>query len=289
MYNEELKNDEYIYFGETREFTRGLGDTILLTACIREINKKFPNKKIIVRTLGPKCVFDNNPRIFKVEDGICGSEHGIRTYGIHQDSIPDGGGYFHIDENAKFSLSGHFIERKCKYFGINNPDIRPEIFISEKESEIAKETLKMLSPDKPSIVLCKNSTEYRRDWTLNNWINVVDMLNRKYNVFQVEENIKYDKLTGLPTRIMETVPNARQELRGLEIRKLMAILSVCKKYIGTNTGIMPMATAFGNDNIIFMHRSYGGDEAWMFPQNTHFFENQSLLDVKDLIYKKWIL
>lgn len=279
---------EFIYCGETNPDTTGLGDSVLVTAMIKAINKKYPNKKIIVRLPGPKTPFLNNPRIHRIEDGICGEEQGVQTFGKTIQQI-GGDGYYYLDENGSKRLADrHHTTNKCKWFGIENANPTPELFISEEESRIAGATLRLLCGEKPAIFLCRNSTMPQRDWTQEGWIEVVNLLNKKYDVFQIEETIRYDKLTRMPERIMTTVPNARQEFRGYEPRKLMALMSVSKRYLGVNTGFMPIATAFGSDNIIFADNRCAGDETWLFPQNTHIWNFHSITEILNIVKEKWI-
>ena len=277
---------EYIYFGETTTKTHGLGDGVLLTAVVREINKKYPDKKIILRTVGPKEIYENNPRIHRVEHGVCGEDVGIQTFGIPIDSVI--GGYFHLNKYGTVNRRGHFIDQKCAWFGIENADITPELFVSEKETLAAQKTLELLSGTKPVIMFCKSSTVPDREWTIEGWINIIDMLKDKYDVYQLEETIRYDFYSGMPTRIMDTIPNARQELRGLPIRKLIAIMSLSKKYLGVNTGLMPIASAFSYDNIIYMKRNSAGDASWIFPKNNHFWEDWTVEQVQELVKEKWL-
>lgn len=280
---------EFIYCGETNPDTTGLGDVVLVTAMVKAINKKYPEKKIIVRLPGPKTPFINNPRILRIEDGVCGEEHGVQTFGKTIEQI-GGDGFYYLNENGdKRPADRHHTTNKCRWFGIENANPTPELFISEHEKFIAEATLKMLCGNKPSIFLCRSSTMPQRDWNQDGWVKAVDLLNTKYDVFQIEETVRYDKKTQMPERLMPTVPNARQEFRGYETRKLMALMSVSKRYFGVNTGFMPIATAFGLDNIVFADNRCAGDGTWLFPQNTHIWNFHSLSEIMEIIKNKWMV
>jgi hypothetical protein len=246
---------------------KGVGDSILLTAVAREIKKKHPNSLITVKTTARKDIFENNPNIFCCEEGL----------------IPNG-----IDTGT-----GHYIERKCRFYGIENPELKGDIFFTEKEIKVAKETLKLLSGEKPTVMFCFNSTDKRRNWEKENWEKIVNVLNKKYDVYQLEENIHYHRLqeneemNGMPV-IFEAVNGARQELRGLDLRKVSAIMSISKKYLGTNTGFMHIATCFSNDNFVFMHRGFAGIEEWIYPKNRNFWEYESVDYVIEKIKKEWL-
>jgi ADP-heptose:LPS heptosyltransferase/glycosyltransferase involved in cell wall biosynthesis len=229
----DLITDEFIYLGDHIPVP-GIGDSILHTGVIREVNKKFPDKKIILRTMAESDAFESNPRIFKIE----------RELLPHPIDIP----------------TGHYMEQKCRYYGIDNPEIRGEIFITDKEKAVAEETLQILSGDKPAIMFCFNSTNPQKNWHAENWTKIVEALKPKYDVYQIDQTIHYSRAKDRPEEfgrpvIYPTIPNARQELRNAAggIRKMMALMSVTKKYLGVNTSFMNIASCFGDDNIVFQH------------------------------------
>lgn len=265
-----LPNDafaEYVAVGEFEPTTHGVGDGLIITAVIREVNKKYPNRKILVKSMSSEDIFINNPRIYKFERG----------YWPSINFFPHGRW-----------RNKHQALNLFDTYGITSTDIRPEIFITEKEESVARKTLHLLSPDRPSIMFCRNSTVPERDWDDDKWFAVIEMLNKKYSVFQMEEAIRYDFDTGEPTRVMKTVPNARQELRGIPLRKAFALMSITKKYLGVNTGWMHAAAAFGYDNYVFLHRGIAGDPHWLYPENKNFFENEPLDFVLHKIKNDWM-
>jgi ADP-heptose:LPS heptosyltransferase len=264
----DLRSD-VVPVGEGESTTHGLGDGLLLTAVIREIAKKYPEKKVAVKTLSPKEVFENNPHVSSFENdywkGVNFWPKG-RWRGMHQ------------------------IKNLCETYGVyltDTSDIRTEIFLSESEINTAQLTLAALSPDKPSIMFCPNSTVPERDWDTDKWEQLVEMLNEKYSVFQIDENIRYNWDTGAP-RVMRTIRNARQELRGQPVRRIFALMSLSKKYLGVNTGWMAAATAFGFDNYVFMHTAIAGDPHWIFPNNKNFFQYESFDAIKQKIKSDWM-
>jgi ADP-heptose:LPS heptosyltransferase/glycosyltransferase involved in cell wall biosynthesis len=229
----DLISDEYVVIGDHMDVP-GLGDTILNTAVVREVNKKFPDKKIILKVLCDTAPYENNPRIHRIEKGLI----------PHPIDIP----------------TGHYIEQKCRYFGIDNPDIKGEIFITDKERAVAEDTLKILSGARPTIMLCANTSSQSKDWPKENWVKIVEVLSEKYDVYQIEQHIRYSKSVDRPEEnghpfINMTIPNARQELRNAAggLRKIMAIMSLSKRYIGMATGFINIAACFGENNIVLQH------------------------------------
>jgi len=251
----------------------GIGDAVIWTAVAREIKKVKPKCKIYLHSHSPLDMFANNPNF---------------------DSITPDNNPVHLP-----GTGGHHIQMKCKSFGITNPELKGEFFLTPKELEIGQAYIQLLSPDKPIILFAKNSKSKLRDWQLNYWEEIVDMLNARYAVFQIDESIGYygkgsfgehvlnDSRYGMPF-LYDTVKNARQELRNIPIRHLIILASVAKGYLGTNTGAMHIVTAFSYDNIIFMNSHEGGEEGWIYPQNTHFWEYHTLEQVKEIVASKWL-
>lgn len=245
---------------------RGVGDSVILTALVREVHKRWPELPIAIVTRGPKEVFLNNPYITEVYDGTIGH------------SLDLG--------------SGHYITRKCRYFGISDPELHGELYFTDKERNIARETLKLLSPDKPTIMFCQNSTDNRRNWTRDNWTAVIDALSPWYDVYQIEQKIHYhrfeptDPSDGLPC-VYDTVLNARQELRNLDLRHAMALQCVSGKYLGSNTGFIHIAQCFGTDNAMFAHTKFAGDTEWLYPEAYNFFEDAKVEDVIQKLIEMW--
>jgi len=263
------ENSDRVYIGENEPTTRGLGDGVLLTGVIREINLKYPDKKIIVKTQSPKEVFMNNPRIAEVHDG----------WWEDLELWPKG----------RWRAPIHQVKNLCETYGIYTENINAEIFLTEHEALVAKKTLELVSPDKPAIMFCRNSTDPNRDWTDEAWFKIIEMLNKKYNVFQIDESIRYDHRTGGMPRVMSTISNARQELRGLPIRNIFGLMYHSRKYLGTNTGWMACATAFGNDNFCYMYDpKMWGAFHWVFPRNNNIFLEDPFEQTMARIKEAWM-
>lgn len=245
---------------------KGVGDGCILTALIREFNIKYPTIPIVLRTKGPKDVFLNNPRIYKMEDNLINHS---------------------VDLGA-----GHYITRKCRYFGIENPELKGELFFTPKELNIARETIKLLSGTKPVVIFCQNSTDNRRNWTREAWEAAIDIMSPQFDFYQVEQKIHYhrfepdDPCDSLPC-LYDTVRNARQELRNGELRKIMALQAVTKRTLTSNTGFYHIGMSVG-DVACFLHTKYaGGDGEWTYPQAYNFFEDSDPTVVSNTILERW--
>jgi len=246
----------------------GIGDGVILTALAREIHKKWPDWNIKIKTKGPKWMFENTPYIKEVEHGLIGHCLDIGH--------------------------GHYIERKCRTFGIESPELRGSLYFTPHELLVATKTFDILRRgDRQPIIFCQNSTDNRRNWTRDNWAALIDALSPKYDVYQVEQVIHYNRFEpGNPDdqlpNLYDTVPNARQELRNLDLRRVAALQSISKKYLGSNTGFMHIAMCFGDDNFIHMHHQYGGNDEWLYPQANNFWEDATLDAVINTMQAKWL-
>jgi hypothetical protein len=255
---------DWLPVGENEPKTHGVGDTLLISSVVREISQRYPDKKIIVKTRGPKEIFYNNPRVYRVEHGYWGEyefwPHG-RWRGMHQ------------------------IQNLCESYGIHNADITPELFISDKERMVAEKSLQMLTGGKPAIMFCGAATHPERNWDNNKWADLIAMLSRKYEVFQMEETLRYDFESGDITEIYPAIPGARQELRGFGLRKLFAMMSVSRKYLGVNTGWMVAGCAFGYDNYTVLQNK---TPFWMFPRNKNFVKEDDYATIRKTIEEDWM-
>ncbi len=248
----------------------GIGDSVIFTALARELKQRWPDHEILMYTDGPRVVFENNPLINQVITGI----------------IP-----CNIDKGE-----GHFITKKCRFFGIDNPLLKGEIYLTEQEIRWAKRTLELVSNDKPAIIMCQNSTGSDRNWTRDNWEAVVETLNPYYNIFQIEQKIHFARWgdghpdNGMPF-LYDTVRNARQDLRNFDLRRIMGLQSVAGKYLGPNTAFYHIARCFDNDSFTFMHRKHAGTNEWLYPESStfsHFFEDENVNSVINRIKDRWI-
>ena len=261
---------EYIVTGDHLAHI-GVGDILTLTAVIREVNGAYPDKKIIVKIVGDKSCFLNNPRIFEIKD----------------EPLP---------QPQNEAVGGHYIRKKCLWFGVEPASYRTELFIDDDEFKEAQNTISGLSQEKPVVMFSPNSRDARRDWTPENWEKLVNVVNSKYDVYQIdriEQNAPvWDALAGnLPataTDPQRTIPGARQELRGVEWRKAMALMKVSGKYLGTNTGFLPMANAFGADHFVFHDTRFVNPSEWEYPDNHNFYQTDSIESVIDDIKKHWL-
>jgi ADP-heptose:LPS heptosyltransferase len=259
-----LFDGKYINIGEPPETIGGIGDALLFTGLAREIKNKYPNYPIKVSLSSCGFLFENNPNVDLFENGS-----------INQ-SINVGG--------------GNYLLRKCRFFGIDNPELRCQMFFSQKEIDLANKTISLLSGNRPTIMFCANSAWSGRNWIVEEWVKIIDILKVKYDIFQLENTIYYGKANeSIVPVVFETIPGTRQELRNLDIRKIAAIMSLSKKYIGIDTAFSHLATCFGNDNYIYYIDHPEHYPNWSYPSNKNFIQNNFDTNALiDSIQKDWM-
>lgn len=98
----------------------GLGDVVLVTGLIRELNEKFPQLEIHVRVPRYTEVFMFNPR--------------VREIGYGQ------------GENSESNISGHYLLKLCDWFGLPCERLYGELYPSKQEKRIAAQ---MFNSDRP--------------------------------------------------------------------------------------------------------------------------------------------
>ena len=260
-------NLDHIEIGDHMDH-RGVGDVLTLTSVIREVNQKYPDKKIIVKTTGDKSCFLNNPRIAEIRHEL-------------------------LDHSIDAPVTGHYIKKKCAWFGIDNPTYRNELFLTEMELWQASAVIKQLSNNKPVVLFSPNSSDRRRDWTPENWQTIVELVSSKYDVYQIDRPTHNyeDAKRGIFRDTQEpnrTIAGARQELRGIEWRKAMALMEVSGKYLGTNTGFLPMANAFGSNHFVYQDSRFVNPSEWEYPDNHNFYEFTDIDNVKFDIERYWL-
>jgi len=264
-------NSEFIEIGDHMAH-RGVGDVLTLTSVIREVNQKYPARKIVVKTLGDKSCFLHNPRIHEIKNEL-------------------------LDHPIDAPIPGHYILKKCSFFGIQDPSYRNELFISEEEGAEARSLIKELSGDRSVILFAPNSSDRRRDWTVDGWNALLEAVSEKYDVYQVDRQTHNSEDAkrgifpeGKPEDIEpeRTFLQARQELRGVDWRKAMALMKVSGKYLGTNTGFLPMANAFGSEHFVFHDTRFVNPSEWEYPDNINFYETNRIETVIRHIKNHWL-
>lgn len=204
-------------------YDAGIGDSFLVGAVAREIKKKYGPKFIIVNGCHHE-IFLNNPNVNQTGNAYRGID-----LNYHRPQI----------------FRGNFIRDMCRRLGINNPENKVDLFITEDEVRWAKEKAKDYSH--PFITIQTEAGGFSADrklWDVEKWIELVKMLSRRFTLIQ---------LGGKQDRVIPgTVP-----LSGvLTIRQSAALIQQAQLHIGLVSSLMHVSNAMNTKAIIL----FGGFE-----------------------------
>ncbi len=202
-------------------FSSAIGDSLLLSSVLPHVRKKYPDKKIIVKTSKPE-LFLNNP-------------------------YPDWVTSRHIKTTKKFIRPKYHIWpdktesvylQMMQYFGFNFEGT-PEIYLSEKEINSVREEF-----DFDYIAVCPTGKQgfcgNRKEWGFDKFQKVVNSF----------PQIKFVQI-GLEN---DTLLDNVIDRRGKNIRYPGAIIKNSLFFFGLEGGLMHIAKAVGKRAVII----YGG-------------------------------
>jgi len=164
------------------EINGGIGKSIMATAVVKGIKKKYPEREVLVITAYPM-VFLNNPLVHKVFTfGAC-------PY-FFDDFVKDKNVKFFCDEPYKsegyLKQEKHLIESWSDILDIES-EIQPELFINPLEQN---ETMKKYAGNKPMLLFqpfggpVVQGYSWNRDIPYHQAQEIVNKLSSNYNVIQ---------------------------------------------------------------------------------------------------------
>ena len=210
----------------------GLGKSILGTAMVKIIKKRYKNSKLIVVTGHPD-VFLNNPLVDQVYE-----LHQIG--GFYLRYIKDQDCKLFIAEPYKhsdfFATDNQLIRTWCKTFGLSYGGEQPEIFLTKPELEYFSPFYKM---DKPILAIHTNgghkSQSYNYSWTRDIPEPIVlDIINHYKKDYSIV-HIKQEK--------QRVYPNTLQALDGY--RSIAILLQLSKKRLLIDSFAQHLSAAMG--------------------------------------------
>lgn len=252
-----LEGIQDIYIGNYTP-VNGLGDAIILTAVIRELNIKYPTARLHVLTCGPGEIFNNNYRISSLEHGYVACE------------IED------------WPAAEHQVTHKLRLYDIKPNSLRGEIFFTNEEIAVAQ---KALRTDKPAILVCNNGASPKQNISMETLDYIIKGLSLTFNVYQIESKA-YQRPMGEGIKINSTIHSALQDLRPLPLRIKLALLSLVKRYVGIDTGFMHAAHCFGN-SFVYINKNLDSHATWVYDEDTKFYSDTNKDKLIAQITDKW--
>lgn len=162
----------------------GIGKHIAATAVAENINKNYPDRKLIVICAYPE-VFLNNPFVYRVYRSHT-AQYFYEDFIKNKDTIFLGNEVY--QSNEYIVENKHLIEAWCNMFGLKYANENPRLFLNYPE---AHENANKFNRQKPTLLLQTNGGMTGRSY---NWArdlpeflvkNLIDKLKDKYHIFHI--------------------------------------------------------------------------------------------------------
>ncbi|MFT5822554.1 MAG: ADP-heptose:LPS heptosyltransferase [Crocinitomix sp.] len=237
----------------------GLGDGIIMTIVLKELRRKEPDAKIIVR--GKKRfqgLYLNNPSIdkFTILDWRTIPFDFFRVVfkfdkSIYLDGDPD---------STVFRADRHIHTRKimAQQLGIELRDRSAEVIIVQEEDQWAKEKLSQY--ESPVIIQITSRSSSNQNWPIENWNELIKKMPH-INFIQI----------GIENE--DVVKGAINFLGKTTIRESMALLKNAPTFISVDSFINNASNAFNTFGVVLFGPS--SPKNWGYVKNTNLYQKTS--------------
>ena len=239
----------------------GLGGYLMWTPLAREVNKMTGGAKVLpVETNGNfikiihSPIFENNPHMcqdFEEKSYLLPISFNNPSTNYCKSDTP---------EKAIQRHDKHIIHQICEHYGINNAELKCEIFLSEAEITNAANLLKDVDGDFITIdPHTKDEYTVNKRYPFQKWQNVVDKVRNNSEIKIIQIGNKTDQVlegvidfTGITT-----------------FRQAAAIISHAVLHVGPEGGLMHAANAVGTKSVILI-------TGFLHPRMTCYKENSNI-------------
>ena len=247
----------------------GLGGYLTWTAAAREICERVPGSKVLPVEMHGQLmrpvvseIFYNNPRITQklTEEN--------NQYCIPMILNNPSANYCKQDlpTHAVHRYDRHIIEQICEVYGINDPKLKCELYLTEGEKQVASIVGEAFSSGKYIVIEPQSNDEYscNKVYPIEKWQKVADDLNNMgLNVVQVGRKTDSKKLKGVSDLTGQT-----------SFRGASAIIANADLFVSSEGGLMHAANAVQTKSVIV----YSG---FISPVMTGYSENTNIWVGKD--------
>ena len=244
----------------------GLGDAVLLTPTLKALKEKYPGRKTEILCLERhKPIFLNNPHIDSLIDTSFRRHpfHWVmRQIGLMQYNTPD-----YSRTNPSISYSKGIIEVIAEIFGVTLVDKKVQLFLTDSELASGQEIISAYERPvtfNPYAVCSKN-----KEWDTSKWEELIRTTS-EYQFLQL----------GLRK---EPLIKGAVDLRGLPVRRSMAVIRYSLFYAGVDSFLNHVATAMNTPAIILFGAS--SPEVFGHDQNINIVKRSWCAPCIDLIAK----
>ena len=247
----------------------GLGGYLCWTAAAREICERVQGSKVLPVEMHGQLmrpivseIFFNNPRIAQ------NLSESNNQYCIPMILNNHSANYCKHDEptHAVHRYDKHIIEQICEVYGIEDPKLKCELYLTEDEIQIANLVSEAFSNKKYVVIEPQSNDEYsiNKVYPIEKWQKIADDLNSMgLNVVQVGRGTSTKKLKGISDLTGQTT-----------FRSASAIIASADLFVSSEGGLMHAANAVETKSVIV----YSG---FISPVMTGYTENTNIWVGKD--------
>ena len=186
------------------------GDALISANVIRCIKEQYPELRI-------NCITPH-PELIRLDP--------------HIDSINQKEAFYSFDSTyweliVRKEKSQNIIEHNMLRLGIEQYDYKADYYLSEEEKEWAKHKTSQF--DKPILAICTKSKEPVKNWSISNWLELIENLKSNFSIIQLGDNRE------------PSFENVHRYGGKLSMRESAAILSKAKYFIGPDSLLMHIA------------------------------------------------
>lgn len=246
----------------------GLGGYLTWTAVAREIcnssgiKKVFPFEQhgMLIKTIKTS-IFDNNPFIQQHYD----SE--VLAFPMQLNNAATNYCKQDTPQKAVHRHDKHIIEQICEFYGIKNPSLKCELYLTQQEKSVAEQLLNSFGiADNFVVIEPQSNDEYtvNKLYSLQKWQTVADELTKLgQTVVQIGRSTE--------TQVLSNVINLTGKTN---FREAAAIISKSKLFVSSEGGLMHASNAVGKKSVILF-------TGFIHPRMTGYPENKNIWIGKD--------
>ena len=240
----------------------GLGGYLMWTAAGREISKVTNLKILPIESHGSAIkmidseVFYNNPHFIQPGEKF--------SYAFPLVLNNPQTNYCKKDtpEKAIHRHDKHVIAQICEAYGIKDPDLKCELFLTSQELSVVNDILLNILENDYVVIEPHSKTNYtpNRLYPLEKWQEVVDSLSKYISVVQIGQ--KTD----------EVLENCIDLTGSTTFREAAGLIQNAKMFIGSEGGLMHVANAMNTVSLIIV-TGYQHPKMTCYPENINMWIN----------------
>ena len=153
----------------------------------------------------------------------------------------------------------HCVKQICEYYGVRDPELRCEIFLTDKEEARVEELTSDL-PDRFVVVEPHSKKDYtpNKEYSFDKWQKIVNTVSKYVRVVQIGNKKE---------RILDNVVDL---VGKTSFREAAGIIGKSCLFMSTEGGLVHAATAMDTKSLVVM-TGFGDPKLWSYPQNINVF------------------